>query len=168
MGTGLSPNVVTVAGITLGIAGGLLLAVPGMLAVLAAVILLMTSSVLDCSDGELARLCHAESRLGHWLDVIGDTVVHIALLVGIAARLAADGNAPGWPVLGLLLLGVLGAFGSSTACSGRSPPATGTSFPSASPSRDGSTCSSRRPRSALTSSGESPSCSSSAPSGGPT
>jgi len=39
-------------------------------------------------DGELARLRFAESRLGHWLDVTGDTVVHIAVLAGIARRVA--------------------------------------------------------------------------------
>ena len=108
--TPITPNVVTLIGIALGIAGGLCLAVPGAAAVIAAVLLLETSGVLDCSDGEIARLRFAESRLGHWLDVIGDTLVHLAVLAGIAARLARAGNAPGWPLLAVLFLGVLGAF----------------------------------------------------------
>jgi phosphatidylglycerophosphate synthase len=108
--TPLSPNAVTVVGIALGAAGGAVLALPGTLAVVAAVVLLTASAVLDCSDGELARIRCAESRLGHWLDVSGDTVVHVAVLGGIAARIARAGSAPGWPVLGALLLGVLGAF----------------------------------------------------------
>jgi phosphatidylglycerophosphate synthase len=110
LGTPLTPNAVTVVGIALGVAGGLLLALPGPAAVVATVALLIASSVLDCVDGELARLCHAESRLGHWLDIVGDTVVHLALLVGIAGRIAATGDAPGWTVLGTLGVGVLGAF----------------------------------------------------------
>jgi len=108
--TPVTPNAVTVVGIALGVAGGLLLGVPGVAAVVAAIALLEASAVLDCSDGEVARLRFAESRLGHWLDVTGDTVVHVAVLAGIARRVALTGSAPGWPLLTALLLGVLGAF----------------------------------------------------------
>jgi len=108
--TPISPNAVTLVGIALGAAGGLLLGLPGAAPVLAAIVLLEASGVLDCCDGELARLRFAESRLGHLLDVTGDTVVHVAVLAGIAARVAHAGSAPGWPLLAVLLLGVLGAF----------------------------------------------------------
>ena len=108
--TPASPNVVTVAGIVLGIAGGLLLARPGLLALVAAIGLLVASGVVDCSDGELARLRFAESRLGHWLDIVGDTVVHVAILAGIALRIGRAGEVPAWPVVVLLLLGVVAAF----------------------------------------------------------
>ncbi|HJQ74387.1 MAG TPA: CDP-alcohol phosphatidyltransferase family protein [Gaiellaceae bacterium] len=108
--TPLSPNAVTVVGILVGATGGLLLGAPGPLALLAALALLTVSGVLDCSDGELARLRFAESRLGHLLDIGGDTLVHLAVLAGIAMRIARDGDAPGWPVLGALLLGIVGAF----------------------------------------------------------
>jgi phosphatidylglycerophosphate synthase len=108
--TPLTPNAVTVLGIALGAAGGMLLGAPGMAPLLAALALLETSAVLDCSDGELARIRLAESRLGHWLDMIGDTVVHVAVLAGIATRVTRAGAAPGWPLLAALLLGVLGAF----------------------------------------------------------
>ena len=109
--TTLTPNAVTVAGIAIGVAGGLLLGIAGAAAVLLALLLLETAAVLDCSDGELARLRFAESRLGHWLDVSGDTVVHIAVLAGIALRMTRAGDAPGWPVVAVLLAGVVGAFG---------------------------------------------------------
>ena len=108
--TPVTPNAVTVVGITLGVAGGLLLGVTGVASVVAAVALLEASALLDCSDGEIARLRFAESRLGHWLDVTGDTVVHVAVLAGIARRVALAGSAPGWPLLAALLLGVVGAF----------------------------------------------------------
>jgi phosphatidylglycerophosphate synthase len=108
--TPLSPNAVTLMGITIGVAGGLLLGAAGRTGVALGVACLIVSGVLDCSDGELARLRFAESRLGHWLDMAGDTVVHLAVLAGITLYLGRTGDAPGWPVLALLGVGVLGAF----------------------------------------------------------
>jgi phosphatidylglycerophosphate synthase len=112
--TRITPNAVTVAGITAGIAGGLLLGAPGTGATLAAILLLLLSSVLDCSDGELARLRFAESPLGHWLDVTGDTVVHLALLGGIALRLTSTGETPSVAAMAGLASGIAGAFAAIT------------------------------------------------------
>jgi phosphatidylglycerophosphate synthase len=112
--TPLSPNAVTVIGIVVGVVGGWLISAPGWGAVVAGLGLLVVSGVLDCSDGELARLKFSESRFGHGLDVTGDTLVHVALLAGIARRLARAGNAPGWPALAALLVGVVGAFAAIT------------------------------------------------------
>jgi phosphatidylglycerophosphate synthase len=114
LGTPLTPNAVTVAGVALGVAGGALIGAPGPAALLAGVVCLVTSGVLDCADGELARLRRSESRLGHWLDIVGDTLVHTAFLAGIAVRTARAGSHPGWPLLLLLGLGVLGAFAAIT------------------------------------------------------
>jgi phosphatidylglycerophosphate synthase len=108
--TPLTPNAVTGIGIAVGIVGGLLIGVRGSPALAAAVACLVLSGVLDCADGELARLRFSESALGHWLDVVGDTLVHAALLAGIAVRLARSGSLPGWPVLTLLAVGVVAAF----------------------------------------------------------
>jgi len=108
--TGMSPNAVTVLGIVVGIAGGLLLGSPGAAGVALGVMLLILSGVLDCCDGEIARLRFAESRLGHWLDITGDTVVHVAVIAGVATRIGREGAFPGWPTLALLLVGVVGAF----------------------------------------------------------
>jgi phosphatidylglycerophosphate synthase len=114
--TSLTPNAVTVLGILLGVAGGLVLGLPGPAAVVACVLGLVASGVLDCTDGELARLRFSESRLGHLLDVVGDTVVHLAFLTGIGLRLADQGALPGKPLLIAVGLGVLGAFLVITAC----------------------------------------------------
>jgi phosphatidylglycerophosphate synthase len=112
--TRLSPNAVTVLGVAIGIAGGLVLGLPGAAAALASVLLLVVSGVLDCSDGELARLRFAESSLGHWLDITGDTLVHASLLAGIALRLGHAGSMPAGRWLGLLGVGVVGAFAAIT------------------------------------------------------
>ena len=107
---GVAPDVVTVTGIVAGVAGGLLVGAAGAAAVGAGVLLLLLSNVLDCADGEIARAGFAESQRGHLLDVTGDTLVHLALLAGIALRLTADGQVPPTWALVLLGLGVLGSF----------------------------------------------------------
>jgi phosphatidylglycerophosphate synthase len=107
---GTSPHVVTAAGIAVGVVGGVLVGSVGTATVAVAVLLLLLSNVLDCSDGEIARARFAESKRGHVLDVMGDTLVHLAVLAGIARRLMADGQVPpGWAIV-LLGLGVLGSF----------------------------------------------------------
>ena len=63
------------------------------------------ASVLDHTDGEVARLTLAESRLGEWLDVATDTVIHalLVLAMGVTAQQAAG--------RGAVALGVLAAIG---------------------------------------------------------
>jgi phosphatidylglycerophosphate synthase len=108
--TPLSANAVTLVGIAVGILGGVLLGAVTWWGVLAGVGCLAVSGILDCADGELARLRFTESALGYWLDVVGDTVVHLAVVAGIALRLARAGTVPPWPVFALLGAGIVGAF----------------------------------------------------------
>src|SRR5206468_5146197 len=103
-------NAVTLLGIALGVIGGLALGAATLGGVAAGVACVIASGVLDCADGELARLRFAESRLGHWLDMAGDTVVHLAVLGGLARRLVRGAAVPSWPVFAVLALGVAGAF----------------------------------------------------------
>ena len=108
--TSVTPNAVTVLGTAVGVAGGLLIGSPGTAGIVAGVLCLLASGVLDCSDGELARLRGESSRLGHALDVAGDTLVAVALLVGIVLRLVGSGQSPEWPALLALFLGVAAGF----------------------------------------------------------
>jgi phosphatidylglycerophosphate synthase len=112
--TPLMPNHVTLAGVLIGIWGGLLLGSPTIAGVLGGVAALVLSGVLDCCDGEIARIRFAESRIGHLLDVVGDTLVHGALLAGIAMQLARTGDWPGTGTLVALGLGIAGAFAAIT------------------------------------------------------
>ena len=111
LATPVSANTVTFASAAVGIAGGWLVGSASTGGVCLGVLCLVVSGVLDCSDGELARRRGTTSRLGHLLDITGDTVVHAALLAGIVRRLARTGDLPGWPVLLALGLGIAGAFG---------------------------------------------------------
>jgi phosphatidylglycerophosphate synthase len=70
--------------------------------------------VLDCCDGEIARIKLSESRIGHLLDIVGDTLVHAAVLAGIATQLARTGAWPGAATLALLTIGVVGSCAAIT------------------------------------------------------
>jgi len=108
--TAVTPNAVTVASTAIGVAGGLLVGSEGPGGIVAGILCLLASGVLDCCDGELARLRGTTSRLGHALDIIGDTLVAVALLAGIALHLTRSGAFPGWHALVALFLGVVGGF----------------------------------------------------------
>ena len=58
---------------------------------LAGLVLYASAVVLDHSDGEVARLTRSESRLGEWLDVTSDTVIHalLVLAMGVTAQARA-------------------------------------------------------------------------------
>ena len=51
---------------------------------IAAAVLFQLAAVIDCCDGEVARLTFTESPFGAWLDIAMDNVVHMAIFGGIA------------------------------------------------------------------------------------
>lgn len=78
----------------------------------AGALILQLSAVIDCVDGDLARVKCRESRLGKWLDLGGDQVVHLSLFTGLAIGVAQAGSAATALALGLsVTLGVLISFG---------------------------------------------------------
>jgi len=81
---GIRPNAVTSAGLILGGAVPMLHAARLFPWVAAA---LVVRQFLDCLDGEIARRCRRESRLGAVLDSISDGVFYFALLWLLMARL---------------------------------------------------------------------------------
>lgn len=66
-------------------------------------LLLQCSTVLDCVDGEVARMKMLESALGEWLDITLDTVVHIAIFLGIGVAVWKQIGLTSAPLLGGLL-----------------------------------------------------------------
>lgn len=58
--------------------------------------LYFASGVLDCVDGELARLRLVSSRLGEWLDSMTDEITTLALLAGIGVGLHRGGESALW------------------------------------------------------------------------
>ncbi len=80
--TGISPNAVTLMGLAVGLASGAVAAVGGYGPVLCATGLFYLGMVLDCVDGDLARIKLATSRVGQWLDTVTDDLSVVALTVG--------------------------------------------------------------------------------------
>ena len=83
---GWSPNAVTLAYISCGLAAGVLVALGGLLTAVAAAILIQGYLLFDCSDGELARWSGRTSATGVYLDLIGHYLGEAALLIGLGLR----------------------------------------------------------------------------------
>ncbi len=100
------PNAITLTGTAIGLWGGLLLAQGGYWLPLLGSVWFLLAVVLDGVDGEVARLSLRETRFGHWLDIITDNLVHLAVFCGIALGLHREAtDARHLFALGALLLG---------------------------------------------------------------
>jgi hypothetical protein len=71
---GLAPNTVTVISLLTGAAAVACALTGTRWGYLATALLMVVSLVLDCVDGEVARWTHRYSRVGAWLDAVGDRV----------------------------------------------------------------------------------------------
>ena len=81
---GWTPNTITMVSMVIGlVAAGLF--VPGSweLAIIGALVFQL-SVIVDCCDGEVARLTFSESKFGQELDIWADNVVHMTIFAGIA------------------------------------------------------------------------------------
>jgi phosphatidylglycerophosphate synthase len=100
---GFSPNSLTylmvVCGVLAGVAAGLRAGLGG--AILAA-LLVQAYLLLDCSDGEVARVTGRTSILGVYLDRIGHYLSEVALLIGLGYRAQGALESGGWVELGLV------------------------------------------------------------------
>ena len=85
--TPVSPNQVSVVASLIGLAAAWLFAQGHHRAALWGAILFQLSAIVDCVDGDLARVMFKESRLGRWLDIVGDQMVHISIFAGIGIGL---------------------------------------------------------------------------------
>ncbi|MCG6534678.1 MAG: CDP-alcohol phosphatidyltransferase family protein [Syntrophales bacterium LBB04] len=89
-GTAVTPNQITIAGTALGLTSAFLLSQPGYWFHLAGAFLFLICVVVDGVDGEVARLKLQETIFGHYLDVVTDNIVHVAIFTGIALGLYRD------------------------------------------------------------------------------
>ena len=103
--TRVTPNAVTWAMIAVGVLAAAVLTLPGVLAALAAALLIQCQILLDCVDGELARWRRQFSPAGIYLDRLAHFLTETALPIALGIR--ADG---GWDELGgYTTLGLLAA-----------------------------------------------------------
>lgn len=109
--TPLTPNQVTFLSFVVGVVSLYFFSLAGYANKLLASLLFLISTVIDCCDGEIARLKFQQSRLGGILDMAFDTVIHTFLMLCIGIGLKQD---LGQPVY--VWLGAACAVGSFLAC----------------------------------------------------
>ncbi len=104
----ITPNQITFLSLATFVAAMVLLALePGHLGLVVAVLVLELSYVLDCIDGQLARLKHLSSPVGAHLDFLMDEIKAFLLVAATGIRLwQADGH-EFWLVEALLGLAVV-------------------------------------------------------------
>lgn len=105
-----SPNTITVIATAVGLLSAIGFGWGTYQAGIIAALLFQLAAVIDCCDGEVARLTFTESPFGAWLDIAMDNVVHIAIFAGIAygAYLRQGGADAAWVPLVLGGAAVLG------------------------------------------------------------
>lgn len=80
----LSPNAITVLSLFIGLTAAGSFALGTYMAGIIGSLLLQLSAIVDCCDGEVARLTNRQSRFGEQLDIAADNVVHMAIFAGVA------------------------------------------------------------------------------------
>lgn len=100
---GFSPNAITIVATIVGLIAAAGFGLGTYVAGVAAALLFQLAAVIDCCDGEVARLTFTESPFGAWLDIALDNVVHMAIFGGIAvgAYMQAPGSEQAWISLAL-------------------------------------------------------------------
>jgi len=103
--TDISPNFVTAASLILGICAAGFFATAQFWANLAGIIVMYLSLLLDCVDGEVARLTERSSTFGAWFDGFTDRIKEHLLIIGLAIGAARSGE-PVWLVASLAILAI--------------------------------------------------------------
>jgi len=90
---GLSPNAITVVATAIGLLAAVAFAMGHYAAGVIGALLFQLAAIVDCCDGEVARLTFRESKLGEQLDIMTDNVVHVAIFgaIGWGSFLAQGG-----------------------------------------------------------------------------
>ncbi|HSQ75061.1 MAG TPA: CDP-alcohol phosphatidyltransferase family protein [Bacteroidota bacterium] len=107
--TSITPNQLTLISMLLGIVGGICYVVGTPEAFVAAGIFCILYNIVDCSDGQLARMKHSGTPIGRILDGFADYAVSTAVYVGILIGYAIPAPEPA----GLIVLTVAAAAGNT-------------------------------------------------------
>ena len=110
LAAGLSPNIITILATLVGLVAAASFGVGTYSTGIIAALLFQLAAIIDCCDGEVARLTFTESPFGAWLDITMDNVVHMAIFAGIAvgSYLRMAGNDGAWISLALGSAAVVG------------------------------------------------------------
>jgi phosphatidylglycerophosphate synthase len=112
MRTPLTANQLSVLILGLGLYSGWLFSIGTYLTTVLAALLALAASVLDGSDGEIARLKYQESALGCWIETIADYSFYIAMFIGMTVGVVRwTGMSVFYWIGAAALAGTLLAFG---------------------------------------------------------
>lgn len=89
-GTGITPNMVTVISIFVGAGAGYMFYHDNMVYNICGILLLVFANILDCVDGQLARLTGIKSAIGRILDGFAGDIWFASIYVGFALRLSHE------------------------------------------------------------------------------
>jgi phosphatidylglycerophosphate synthase len=107
--TFLTPNQVTVLGLFIGMASGFFFAQGNYWSGIIGSLLLVTTAIWDCCDGDVARLKFMESEFGEKLDTICDNTINIFIFTGIMLGVAHS-NGLAQAITPFLLLSLGGSW----------------------------------------------------------
>jgi len=97
--TSVTPNQISLFSILIGLLAGLGYGLGRRSTVVAGAVLLAFSIVLDCADGQLARLKKNGTRFGRLLDGLVDYSVNLSVCLGLAVGLAPETHRWRWALL---------------------------------------------------------------------
>jgi len=100
LGTPVTPNQMSIVTLFIALLSAYLVALPGYIFCLAGGFLHIFMRVVDCVDGELARLRYQTSRFGEWLDSVGDGIGLAAFVAGVTVQVMRE--APGFLWVGAI------------------------------------------------------------------
>jgi CDP-alcohol phosphatidyltransferase len=92
----ISPNAITALSMAAGVAAGVFFGTATRTGILCGSLLLLLSNILDCADGQLARVRGTSSRLGKTLDGLADIVVCLSATAGICCALVRSSDVSAW------------------------------------------------------------------------
>ena len=100
---GITPNVVTIVSIFIGVTGGHLLFYRDVALNVWGIVLWVLADTLDSVDGQLARMTDHKSKFGRILDGFGGNIIFLSIYSHLFARMVATTNV-WWPFLFILVI----------------------------------------------------------------
>jgi hypothetical protein len=94
LSTKITPNMVTVVSIFVGACAGYLFHYQDIVYNALGILLLVCANILDCTDGQFARLSGNKSTIGRILDGLAGDIWFLFIYVALAFRLSGQYNAP--------------------------------------------------------------------------
>ena len=89
-----SPSFVSVLGGLFGIGGAVLLVFNNLICTIIGILMIIFCSILDCADGQVARMSHKGSMFGRCFDGTIDSIVYFAIYLCVAIRVIFFTNIP--------------------------------------------------------------------------